>query len=196
MTLKEIEARRRSFFDRFVPYRLQYYTRFDYGLLNHIVFKKRPVHGEDDTVNDCFIMGDTETSKKPAVYKVVETSGNRTEVHENHVVAWTISIRALGRNIVTLYGRKPSEMMDCINRIRSCLPGHRTIIYFHNLAYDYVFLRKFLFRDFGLPVQTLNTKPHYPILIEFEDGPRAALDREMGEGLKRPASEGRRPMGL
>lgn len=170
MTLKEIEARRRSFFDRHAPYRLQFYTEFDYGLLNHIVFKKRPVRGEDDTVNDCFIMGDTETSKKRAVYKVVETAGNRTEVHEDHVVAWTISIRALGRNIVTLYGRKPSEMMDCINRIRSCLPGNRTIIYFHNLAYDYVFLRKFFFRDFGKPVFTLNTKPHYPILIEFDDG--------------------------
>lgn len=170
MTLQEIERRRRSYFDRFLPYRLQFYTEFDYGFLNHCVFKKRPVHGEDDTVNDVFIMGDTETSKKPDIWKVVETAGNRTEVHEDHVVAWTISIRTLGRNIVTLWGRTPSQMMDCINRIRSCLAGNRTIIYFHNLAYDYVFLRKFFFRDFGLPVSTLNTKPHYPILIEFEDG--------------------------
>ena len=170
MTLQEIEGRRRSYYDRFLPYRLQFYNDFDFGFLNHIVFKKRPIHGEEDTVNDVFIMGDTETSKKPKIWKVVETSGNRTEVHEDHVVAWTISIRALDRNLVTLWGRTPSEMMDCINRIRSCLPGNRTIIYFHNLAYDYVFLRKFFFRDFGIPVRTLNTKPHYPILIEFEDG--------------------------
>lgn len=170
MTLKDLEGRRRSYFDRFVPYRLQFYTDFDYGVLNHIIYKKRPVRGEPDTVNDCFIMADTETSKKPYIYKVVETKGNRTEVRENHVVAWSVAIRALGRNIVTLWGRKPSELMDCINRIRSSLPGFKTIIYFHNLAYDYVFLRKFLFRDFGTPVHSLNTKPHYPIVLEFDDG--------------------------
>ena len=170
MTLKEIEERRRSFFDRFVPYRLQFYTEFDYGLLNHLIYKKRPVRGEPDTVNDCFIMADTETSKKPCVYKVVDTKGNRTEVHENHVVAWSVAIRALGLNIVTLWGRRPSELMDCISRICSCLPGYKTVIYFHNLAYDYVFLRKFLFAEFGEPVHVLNTKPHYPIAIEFDEG--------------------------
>ena len=43
-------------------------------------------------------------------------------------------------------------------------------IYFHNLAYDYVFLRLFLFDAFGTPKKQLNTKPHYPIMIGFENG--------------------------
>ena len=169
MTIKEMEDSRRSFLDRFCPYRLIFYEDFDYGFLNHIVYKRKPMP-DSPTINDCFIMGDTETSKKPEIWKVIETKGNRTEVHQNHVVAWTISIRAVGRNVVTLYGRKPSEFCECVGRILDTLPGEQTIIYFHNLAYDYVFLRKFLFLAFGHPVHELNTKPHYPVALEFENG--------------------------
>lgn len=170
MTITEIEGRRRRFFDRFLPYKIYFYDDFDFGFLNHIVYQKRPVRGDPDTVNDCFIMADTETSKKKEVFKTIENEGTVTTVHENHVVAWTISIRAVGRNIVTLYGRRPSEFCECVDRILNTLPGEKTVIYFHNMAYDYVFLRKFLFLSFGHPEHELNTKPHYPVCIEFENG--------------------------
>ena len=43
-------------------------------------------------------------------------------------------------------------------------------IYFHNLAYDLQFLRLFLFEAFAFPKKQLNTKPHYPIYVEFNNG--------------------------
>ena len=175
MTIKEIEERRRSFLDRHAPYQLLHYDAFDYGFLNHLIYKKRPVRGDPETVNDCIIMADTETSKKPGLYKIIETKQggqtvSRTEIRENHVVAWSMSFRQYGRNIVTLYGSRPSEFCDCLQRVLECLPGDKTVVYFHNLAYDYVFLRKFLFMAFGTPVHELNTKPHYPVAVEFENG--------------------------
>ena len=110
-------------------------------------------------VNDCIIMIDTETSKSVP-----------GEVCENYVVAWTITIRAFHKNICTLYGNRPSECLDCIQRILNSLQGAVTYMYIFNLSYDWVFLRKFFFDSFGLPVKQLNTKSHYPIYIEFDNG--------------------------
>lgn len=174
ITLKEIEGRRRAFLDQYVPYKLIRYDLFDYGIFNHLTYCRRPQQ-EPETVNDCLIMADTETSKKTEVYKtIVRKQGgqivSRQDVHENHVVAWTISVRQYGRNIVTLYGSRPSEFCECVGRMLAALSGDKTVIYFHNLSYDYVFLRKFLYMAFGFPCRQLNTKPHYPILIEFENG--------------------------
>lgn len=171
---KELEERRKAFLDRYVPYQMLHYDDFDYGILNHLTYCRKPSK-DPETVNDCLIMADTETSKKPSVYKVIEQKQNgqvvrRQEIHENHVVAWTISIRQYSRNIVTLYGSRPSEFTEAVGRILAALPGEKTVIYFHNLAYDYVFLRKFLFLAFGFPVHELNTKPHYPVAVEFENG--------------------------
>ena len=105
-------------------------------------------------------MADTETSKKY----------NDGRIYDNHVCAWSISMRSHGHNLATLYGRKPSEMVDCINRIREALQGEYTFIYFHNLAYDWVFLRKFYIKEWGPPEQQLNVKSHYPINIVFDNG--------------------------
>ena len=91
------------------------------------------------------------------------------EIKDNHICLWTISLRALHYNIVTLYGFKPSEMIECISKLHEILPGDRTVIYFHNLAYDYVFLRKFMYEVWGLPDKQLATKSHYPIWIKFEN---------------------------
>ena len=108
--------------------------------------------------NDCFVMCDTETSKKDKFPGPC------------HVVAWTISIRAFGDNLCTLYGSRPDTFCDCLDRIKLHLPADNLIVYFHNLAYDYVFLRKFLFAKFGTPDSQLNTKPYYPISIKFKNG--------------------------
>lgn len=88
---------------------------------------------------------------------------------ENHVCLWTISLRAFHTNIVTLYGVKPSEMVECIDKIHETLPGQRTLIFFHNWSYDQVFLRKFMFAKWGYPKKQLSTKPHYPIWTSFDN---------------------------
>ena len=92
------------------------------------------------------------------------------QTRDNHIVIWTLSIRLFELNIVTLYGRKPSELMECIKLILEHLKGDETYMYIFNLAYDYVFLRKFLFKEFGFPENELNVKPHQPISLKFENG--------------------------
>lgn len=87
----------------------------------------------------------------------------------NHVVAWTISLRAWGTNIATLYGQSPVDFCECIERIQNELPGHETFFYWHNMSYDWVFIRKFMFQKFGHPDKQLNTKPYYPIYIKWSD---------------------------
>lgn len=142
------------------PYSFRFYKFFNYSLLRDIRYVKRSGRSQTkDTWNDCIIMLDTETSK--------EEPGT---VCKNYVVAWTLSIRAFGENIVTLYGSRPSEVVTCINNIIMNLRGDNTIIYVHNLSYDWVFLRKFFMAAWGTPEHQLNTKSHYPIFIIFQNG--------------------------
>ena len=105
---------------------------FDYSQLSSIHILKRAGKARKETYNDCIIMLDTETSKK-----------KDPENHDNHVVAFTISIRAEHQNIVTLYGHDPVSCVDCLDRILKALPADKTIVYIHNASYDYVFLRQF-----------------------------------------------------
>ena len=135
------------------------YRFFDFSVLENISYVCRKGKKNSETYNDVIIMADTETSK--------EVPGT---VCKNYVVAWTISIRACDHNIVTVYGTRPSEMVETINKMVIAMPGDRTIIYFHNLAYDWVFCRKFMMQEWGTPLHQLNTKPHYPIFIEFANG--------------------------
>lgn len=160
MKRERLERIRREWLDTNFPYRRLYFAHFDYKILHNILWQKRAGRGGNETYNDCIIMGDTETSKK-------RVGGDPAE---NHVVAWTISIRAFGRNIVTLWGRKPSDMISTIKKIQQNMEGENTYIYFHNLSYDWVFLRRFFFLQYGYPDKQLNTKPHYPIYIHFVGG--------------------------
>lgn len=91
------------------------------------------------------------------------------EALENHVCLWTISLRAYGYNITTLYGTKPTELIKCLTKIHNSLPGERTIIYWHNLSYDWFFIRQYCFEGWGEPSKLLATKPHYPIWIKFDN---------------------------
>ena len=92
------------------------------------------------------------------------------DIGENHVVAWTLSIRAFDHNIVTLYGHKPSELVTCIDRVCDKFHGEETYLYAHNLPYDWWFCRKFFMQKWGHPNKQLNVKPHYPIYIRFPNG--------------------------
>lgn len=150
--LRKIRAR---YLERHLAYSMTYWEDFNYKILTNIMYLYRAGRGSNDSYNDVIIMADTETSKKGP------------GVHENHVVAWTISIRAYGRNLVTLWGRVPSDLVECMDRMTRTMAGDITYIYFHNLSYDWVFLRRFFFQKWGNPVKQLNTKPHYPIFVSF-----------------------------
>ena len=141
------------------PYTFTYWGEWDYTRLTHIMTRRQAGRGSGAAYNDIIIMADTETSKSIP-----------NSVCVNHVCIWTMSLRAYHRNIVTLWGRKPSDLIECINHIHEIMEGEKTIIFFHNLSYDYVFLRRFMYSKWDIPEKQLNTKSHYPINIQFENG--------------------------
>lgn len=159
LTHAEIFKIRSEQFRKYHHYQMLYYKNLNTKKLKRITYRKRSGRGDNKTYNEIIIMADTETSKK-----------DKNHVYNNHVVAWTISLRAYGINLYTLYGTRPSEMIDCIKLIHESMPGEVTYVFFHHLAYDYVFLRKFLYKEFGFPVKQLNTKSLYPVNIEFGNG--------------------------
>lgn len=135
------------------------YDFYDYEKLKNIqTLRRKGRKHKGEIFNNIILMLDTETSKS-----------ENPEVKDNHVVAFTISGRYKHENLFTIWGHKPSECIEAIKRLLAAMPGNRTIIYIHNAAYDYLFLRKFLFKAFGHP-KALNTKPHYPVTLEFENG--------------------------
>lgn len=159
MTRKELKQIREKWIKNHVKYSLTEWDKFNYSILSNVMYERRKGRGNNDSYNDIIIMADTETSKiKPGT------------VSDNMLVAWTISLRFFNMNIVTLYGHKPSEFISALKLILDNLQGNNTIIYFHNLAYDWVFLRQHLMSAFGLPHKQLNTKSHNPILIQWENG--------------------------
>lgn len=140
-------------------YKMTYWDRFNYEKLSNIMYLKRAGRNDNDTYNDCIIMFDTETSKKdPEI------------IGQNHVCAFTVSIRAFNKNLVTLWGRRPDDLVKCLIKIHESMQGQKTIFYCHNYAYDYVFIRKFLLQELGTPEKVLNVKSHYPILMIFKNG--------------------------
>lgn len=155
----ELYADRQAWFQKHWSYNFRFYKYFDFKLLNKIMTIKRSGSKNPETYNDAIIMIDTETSK--------EQPGC---VCRNYVVAWTMTIMAYHNPIVTLYGSRPSELIYTINQVVLNMMGNKTVMYVHNLSYDWVFLRKFMLKEWGTPKNQLNTKPHYPLFIEFKNG--------------------------
>lgn len=154
-----------------MQYEFVHYKKFDFTKLNNISYLYRSGRGDTTSYNDVIMMIDTETSKKKPDVPVTQKDGSiKWETCANHVVAWTLSIRAFHHNICTLYGRKPSTLAQTMLRIHIQMSGQKTIFYCHNLSYDHYFLRRFFNELYGLPVHQLNTKPHYPIMIEWGNG--------------------------
>ena len=147
-----------------------HYKKFNYDLLKYIWFMHTVGVGQRSSYNDVIIMADTETSKKHPDIFYPERKKQKYETFENHVVAWTISIRAYHHNICTLYGRHPSKMIETIQRIHDHMSGQKTVVYFHNYSYDHTFLRQFAYRMYGTPIRQLNVKPQYPIYTEYANG--------------------------
>lgn len=146
------------------------FDSFDYNELNIFKSIKKREHNIYNSYSTAIMMLDTETSKQEpnTTYKVKNRIKYNSVV--NYVVAWSLSIRYQHNNICTLYGRKPSEIISTIAQIKSHLHCDKFYLFVHNLSYDWVFIRKFFISAFGDPVKQLNTKPHYPITIEFKNG--------------------------
>lgn len=146
-------------------YQLVRFDQYDYTELSKIKVSKYRGKGRTGYYNNAIIMLDTETSKSGPVMH--DINGDIIP-QPNYVVAFTLSIRFKGENICTLYGNRPSELMECINHLRTNMAG-TLFIYIFNLPYDYFFLRKFLFKSFGYPKKQLCIKAHKPILFEFHN---------------------------
>ena len=159
MTGQELFEIRYKWLHNHHKYSMSYWKYFDYKVLDNIMWHSK-AGKRKGTYNDVIMMFDTETSKKRTDKKI----------GENHVVAWTLSIRAFDMNICTLYGHKPSELITCIKNILDKFQGEDTYLFAHNLAYDWWFCRKFFIQEFGHPSKQLNVKPHYPIAIQFANG--------------------------
>ena len=170
--MRDIDKIKQYYKNKIQSYEYQFchYKKFDYSILKYIFYKSKGGSGTYTTYNDVIIMIDTETSKKVPDTFSIENGRTKWITTENHIVVWTISIRAFNHNICTLYGRKPSSLINCITKIHANMSGICTIMYIHNLPYDYVFLRKFMFREWLFPIKSLNIKPHYPIYLEFANG--------------------------
>ena len=146
-------------YERFAhsPYVFTHFSEVDISIFDWIQNFK--CAGKTDRrYNDVIVMFDTETSKKD----------NGTP--DNHICAWTISFACHNIPFLTAWGRKPSEFIEFMNKVRARLPEGDIYCYAHNLPYDYVFLRKFMFKAWGNPKSQLNVKPHYPIRVDFENG--------------------------
>ena len=160
--LYKAAAAHSSYLHNYHKYSMVFWDKYDYSVLSrNIMYYKKKGRFQKGTWNDVIIGADTETSKSHEI---------SSDPLPNHVCAWTISVRAYHLNLVTLYGTKPSEFIMALKKIREALQGDDIYIYFHNLAYDWVFLRLFLFAAFGVPKKQLATKPHYPIMLCFDNG--------------------------
>lgn len=179
----ELCNRKRDYLQRYQPYCMVHYTQFHYDILTkNIISRRKAGRGDNTSYNDIIIMADTETSKcKENTYyyeaKAITDKNGDVRIQqikkynpvENYVVAWTISMRAFGLNLATLYGNSPEEFCDCLEKLQEALPGDDTFIYWHNMSYDWPFIRKFMFAKFGHPDKQLNTKSYYPIYIKWSD---------------------------
>lgn len=155
------------------PFEICNFDDYDYTTLNNIPVDM-PRGNKKTKLNECFIMLDTETSKsKQDVYRMVK-SGKRLkreyDENRNYIVKWSIAINVYGFNIVCLWGSRPTDAVNTIEKIINNMGGNYTRIYVANLSYDYTFLRKFFFSTWGTPAAMLATKPHYPISIQFQNG--------------------------
>ena len=171
MKPSELYLLRQEYIEKNIPYVFCHHDDFNYEILDNIMYSKRRGRGQNKAYNDCIIMFDTETSrKKLKASRQVNKLPSGLKARENHVCAWTISIRAFHLNICTLWGHKPTTLIDTMQKIHDSMRGEITVMYAHNMPYDHWFCRRFIYKKWGVPYQQLNIKPHYPLYLEFDNG--------------------------
>lgn len=159
------EERRVLFFAR-CKYLYKYVADTPFMLLKNCPVDQ--ARGKDKRrINELFIMLDTETSKSEEDVK--RPDGSYID-NDNYIVAWSCAFNVYGYDLMTVWGDSPEQIAPFLEEVHKTLRGNKTVIYVHNLSYDWQFLRKWFYRAFGEPVAQLNTKPHYPVNIDFECG--------------------------
>lgn len=138
------------------PYIFCHHSEADISIFEH-VYNGYIIGKKNERYNDLICMIDTETSKKK--------KGN-----DNHVCAWTASFAAGDVPFLTVWGHKPSTLVSFLTAVKNRMQEGFFYIYIHNMGYDWVFLRKFMMKEWGEPVKALNVKPYYPIRIDFANG--------------------------
>ena len=133
-----------------------HYSQYDYSFLQNIKALEK-TSKDAQKYADVYIGVDTETSKK-------------INSNQNHICAFSVSIRAYMKNIVTVWGDRPSELIKTLESIRRNINADIVNFYIFNLTYDWTFIRKFCFKSWGEPAHQLNVKKYQPIYIEFKNG--------------------------
>ena len=98
-----------------------------------------------------------------------ETYANATA---GWVVVWSLCVEYQGRQ-VTVWGRSIDEAMELFDLLSVTLElsdARKIPIYVHNLSYDYVFMRNFMFESFGAPVKALAVKTHRYLTMTLSNG--------------------------
>lgn len=89
--------------------------------------------------NNLIITGDTETS---------HTMIDGTEI--GWVYQWAICICETVDKPYFIYGRKPSEMVDCflhISEILDLSSDRKALVFFHNFSYDFEYLKAYIYNS-------------------------------------------------
>ncbi len=135
-----------------------YYAKYDRLQLGRIIYHKDRRNGDSANLIIC---ADTETSR----------TGTGPDPVPCYVVAWSLAVLNYNdkdHQLAAYYGHTPQELIAFITRLRSDI-GARITVYFHNLSYDYTFLRQAAHAKWGTPAQ-LATRPHKPLQIRYSCG--------------------------
>lgn len=130
------------------------YNKTDLGnVIYHYDARKKEI-----TAN-LIITADTETSKQ-------SLSG---EPMENYVVAWSVCVFNYVKGFkLVYYGNRPTSLVSFITKLRNDIEAD-IILYWHNMNYDYTFIRLFAFEAWGFPEDQLAVKPHKPLVIKWRE---------------------------
>ena len=148
--------------------------------------------GQISEFNQILITADTETSKladninNPAYHTYyTDYYGNErikyTSV-DNKIVIWTIALSTFepvytksrhrlkasqNEIFATLYGTNGFEFCECLQMISDRLQGNHTIVYFHNLSYDYEFLKAFFLTEYGSSTHSFFLDSHKILFCSY-----------------------------
>lgn len=110
-----------------------------------------------ETSANLIICADTETSKQ----------SNVDEPQPNYVVAWSVCVLNYVAGVQRVYyGHRPDTVIKFLTKLQNDIDAGINI-YFHNLNYDYTFLRQFAFNAWDVPDNQLAVKPHKPLIIRW-----------------------------
>ena len=117
---------------------------------------------------ECIFTLDTETYVDRKERKIKKNKKVKTEYYSEF--GYMTDIQVFVENIGVLYIHTWHELNEFFQRVKQTICRNdyeKILIYVHNLAYDYSFLRNFLLRDWGTPSRSLSVKTQSYISIQW-----------------------------